>query len=664
MKLKYSNPKKDIKKKRITFSAILNSEQFFHRSGIIQMALKNERVLAKDFHVKRARSKIDIGKKIKKENQEINEEKKNNYQESNKDNDKKDIPLELYFLLLEYKEKFLKEEEKFYSIKEYNDSVLSFWHYINKTNKKKERDILLKKYFPKFDKGSINLYSDAIQKLSVNLFKSNPLLSTENFSEIFFHYLSEFKHNYNDENKMNIIKQKIIKFLEKLRDFLEYVEIMQDKDYDSISRDIKLKNSRFIKEIGIRIKNELTKNKEKRNEKNIADIKNSTKMINETKNTLNALEENKNIFEDTKGFDPLFSNNFTFNTLKINKSTRNNYINNLKINNIKTALSSSLKKSRFFSPNKTGRMSSTTSTGFLLSDKKIYKLNHVENEKKNSAIIIDNDDALENQKSLDEVKVIDTPKYSKIKTNLKRSSRRYSSPFVDMQVKNNLINVLKKNNILKNDANNNEFDLSGSFENDKYKNRIYQSSSKLIKVKKQKNRVSLFSPINNKDSLQKSNYISKKSSISPREESKKIVSYFNIKNKNRNGNGLFNMKKSFNYDKFKDPLILLYDNIKKKQQIKKADIERIKKYFKLKGKNFNLNFNSIDIIKKAKFITNQMDIERKTKRVFQPYLTYKQIQKLDDVTQINNKVHKLHIDYMNHIFDFKSKNSESIQAYL
>lgn len=664
MKLKYSNPKKDIKKKRITFSAILNSEQFFHRSGIIQMALKNERVLAKDFHVKRARSKIDIGKKIKKENQEINEEKKNNYQESNKDNDKKDIPLELYFLLLEYKEKFLKEEEKFYSIKEYNDSVLSFWHYINKTNKKKERDILLKKYFPKFDKGSINLYSDAIQKLSVNLFKSNPLLSTENFSEIFFHYLSEFKHNYNDENKMNIIKQKIIKFLEKLRDFLEYVEIMQDKDYDSISRDIKLKNSRFIKEIGIRIKNELTKNKEKRNEKNIADIKNSTKMINETKNTLNALEENKNIFEDTKGFDPLFSNNFTFNTLKINKSTRNNYINNLKINNIKTALSSSLKKSRFFSPNKTGRMSSTTSTGFLLSDKKIYKLNHVENEKKNSAIIIDNDDALENQKSLDEVKVIDTPKYSKIKTNLKRSSRRYSSPFVDMQVKNNLINVLKKNNILKNDANNNEFDLSGSFENDKYKNRIYQSSSKLIKVKKQKNRVSLFSPINNKDSLQKSNYISKKSSISPREESKKIVSYFNIKNKNRNGNGLFNMKKSFNYDKFKDPLILLYDNIKKKQQIKKTDIERIKKYFKLKGKNFNLNFNSIDIIKKAKFITNQMDIERKTKRVFQPYLTYKQIQKLDDVTQINNKVHKLHIDYMNHIFDFKSKNSESIQAYL
>ena len=172
MKLKYSNSNRDIKKKRITFSAILSSEQFFHQSGQIQMALKNERLLSRDFYIKRARSKLNLGKKIKERNKEINKENYTNFLESNKDYDNNDIPLELYFLLLEYKEKFLKEEQKFYSIKEYNDSVLSFWHYINKTNKKKERDLLLKKYFPKFDKSSINLYSDAIQKLSVNLFKS------------------------------------------------------------------------------------------------------------------------------------------------------------------------------------------------------------------------------------------------------------------------------------------------------------------------------------------------------------------------------------------------------------------------------------------------------------------------------------------------------------
>ena len=72
----------------------------------------------------------------------------------------------------------------------------------------------------------------------------------------------------------------------------------------------------------------------------------------------------------------------------------------------------------------------------------------------------------------------------------------------------------------------------------------------------------------------------------------------------------------------------------------------------------------MDIIKQAKNITQKLDIEKKTKRIFQPYLSYKQIQKLDNITKLNNKVYALDINYMNHIFDFKSKNSESIQANL
>ena len=124
------------------------------------------------------------------------------------------------------------------------------------------------------------------------------------------------------------------------------------------------------------------------------------------------------------------------------------------------------------------------------------------------------------------------------------------------------------------------------------------------------------------------------------------------------------MKKPFNYDKYKDPLILLYDNIKNKPQIKKKDIDDIRKHLTSKGKTINLNFHSIDFFKQVKRITDHIDIERKTKRVFHPFLTYKQIQKLDEVTKINSKVYGLDIDYMNHIFDFKSSNSESIQANL
>ena len=376
-------------------------------------------------------------------------------------------------------------------------------------------------------------------------------------------------------------------------------------------------------------------------------------MIEQTKSTLTALEENKKVFEDPINFDP-YRSNFSFNTLKLDNTNRNSYFYKIKKNNFKTPISSGLSKIRFFSPIKMGSMSCTSTTGFLLSDNKFNILNQVNSEKKNSIIIVDNDeDDKDNEKLLDEMKSYGTPKYSKKNINMNGESRRYSSSFIDLQMRNKLKNVVLKNkNILKSDVNNNEFDLSGSHENDKFERKKFKSSSKLIKVKKSKSKVSLFSSANKKDS-------SSKSQLSKREENKKL-SHLNIKNKKV----LLNMKKTFNYDMFKDPLNFLYDNIKNKQQIKKKDVDNIKKYFKSKGKNLNLNFNSIDIIKKANIITNQMDIERKTKRVFHPHLTYKHIQKLDDVTQINKKVHKLHIDYMNQLFDFKSKNSESIQAYL
>ena len=373
MKLKFSNSNKKLKRKRMALSAMLDSEYFFHRSGQIHMALKNNRILSKDFHIKRAKSKLDMGKKRR----IINQEKKNtesNISEESIFEEKKDIPLELYFLLLEYQNKFLKENTKFQTIKNYNDEVLSFWHYINESSPKKERILLLKKYFPEGDEKINNLYSDEVQKLSKNLFKSNPLITYDNFSEIFFHYLSEFVNCQKDENKMNNAKQKVVKFLEKLKDYLEYIEIIQDSDIDSISRDIKVKNSKFVKEFGARVDYEMKKLKEKANMQNIKDIKNSTKMINETKNTLISLDKNRNVFEDPKNFDATVS--YNFNKIKINKSNSNSYFNNINLKNLKSPASGSsdgFNKKRFFSPNKTGRMSSTLSTSFFLLIGKVKK---------------------------------------------------------------------------------------------------------------------------------------------------------------------------------------------------------------------------------------------------------------------------------------------------
>ena len=40
------------------------------------------------------------------------------------------------------------------------------------------------------------------------------------------------------------------------------MKILKDSDFDSISKDIKLKNSKIIKEFGVKIKNEIIKLKE------------------------------------------------------------------------------------------------------------------------------------------------------------------------------------------------------------------------------------------------------------------------------------------------------------------------------------------------------------------------------------------------------------------
>ena len=81
------------------------------------MALKHERILSKDFHIKRAKSKIDMGtrkKKISNIKENNKNTESNNSQESYKEDKKdRDIPLELYFILLDYKNKFLKENIKF-----------------------------------------------------------------------------------------------------------------------------------------------------------------------------------------------------------------------------------------------------------------------------------------------------------------------------------------------------------------------------------------------------------------------------------------------------------------------------------------------------------------------------------------------------------------------
>ena len=65
MILRQSTLKPVPKKKRISLSAMLTSEYFFHRSIQIQLALNEDRILPRDYLIKKAKPKINTGKKKK-----------------------------------------------------------------------------------------------------------------------------------------------------------------------------------------------------------------------------------------------------------------------------------------------------------------------------------------------------------------------------------------------------------------------------------------------------------------------------------------------------------------------------------------------------------------------------------------------------------------------
>ena len=711
MKLRtFLRPQK--KKKRMNLSAILNSEYFFHRSIQIQMALNQDRILPRDYLIKKAKPKINTGKKKKIDDNKNKEEIDSSY-EAHKEKDKKEIPDELDKILAENQKKFAIQTKKYQTLKEYNDAISGYWHYINKKTKKEERELLFKRYFSTNDKNGINLYSEHLQKFCQNIFKSNPLLMRKKNADMFFHYLSEFNKYYKNENKFLYVKQKIVLFLEKLRDFLEFVKIKADSGLDSISKDIKIKNSKFVKEMELKVKQELKTLKEKKIINNEKEIKESQQIIDKTKETLDALFQNKAIFEDPEYFDPLYNKKFVLKSRNFEYKFRRTYNcknDNQQIPNINKFKE---KEKDNYSPNKTVKMS-TISTGFFQPDK-----NKDKSDKKKDEILIDDI----NNNTNAEANAI----FKKTKIDKEKSLRKAASSVFSFGIKNNLIDILKNepNKVIKlkvkniekieNEKNSPRESISSSIQNDNdriKKEKVIQlqknlgvinnnissrriseeeniakilsnkSTSKIINLQK-KSRTSSISAIKDlskdkdkdkdisRDSINftkksifksidkkapkvskyKSEAVIKIEQKNEKKERQSISSYINFKNQN------------FNYNLGKDPVVVLYEGIKDKQKIKQNDVENIKAYFKKSGKKINKNLKSMDIIRQAKRITERLDIEKKTKKVFQPHLTYEHLKRLDSVKQINKKLDKLDVEYLNHIFDYKSKSSDSLQLY-
>ena len=109
-------------------------------------------------------------------------------------------------------------------------------------------------------------------------------------------------------------------------------------------------------------------------------------------------------------------------------------------------------------------------------------------------------------------------------------------------------------------------------------------------------------------------------------------------------------------------LYSLYEDIRKRKKIQETNDDNLKKYFVKRGRldesmDLLKKVYTMDIISKTKIISDKIDIEQKTKKVFQTFLSYEQEKKLEGVKEINRKVKGLDKEYINRIIKYKTNKN-------
>ena len=646
--MKLSSSSTNFKSKKISFNGIINSEYFFHRSGPIKLALNQDRIIKNNYYIKKAHKKIDQGRKLKRvesredEDLDLSQEYRRN---------KTRIPADLNKVILKYDKKFQIQNQKFHDNKDDNDKFLSYWHYVNDLSEKKERELMLKKFFNDKDKNSINYHMKEVKNMCENMFKTSPLLSGNRYLDIFFYYLSEFDKNYENKKKMFYIKQKALKFLEKLKDLVDFVEVIQDTGLDAITKDVRIKHSKYRTEYERKVKLELKKNAIKQRKQDIKDIKQLEKMNKKTTKTLLCMEKNKNILED-ENF-PLDINS------KIEKSR----------NFISSNISPYSTQSRFhiFTGNKNSKMNNTASTAFYLSGKGFFT--NKNNKKFFSGL---NNDINKEEEILKSAIQNYKFKFERKRPSLISLKKNYSD-IREKKEKSETIRSLKEQKLsIKNRFNfihltQRKPNLISSIDKIKDVNPNFSSSKRLSISKKVKlNTQSQFSNLkeNSTNIIQtiskENNQIINKKSLGSNKSSNDINEKSIINNEDNNNINLKKIKKIIN--KKKSRLSVLYNEIKKQKKIKDSNKKNVKNYFVKKKKIENqLNLSNsvyiMDMIKKAKNIIDGIDIEQRTKKVFQTHLSHEQLKKLDSIKEINKRVRGLDIQFVKDIINYKSNKN-------
>ena len=673
MKIKQSD-KNNPQKIKINFTRILKDTSLFKDSSKIQYALRKGIISTKNYDTQRIRKKLNL-------------KTSGHHSSIQLKSEKRDLPLEIFNILEKSEKKSDKLNKSYRSLKRQNNQFISYWNYTKKILKKLELKKLAKNEQGKKDENNYykkikkkfnfserdKIEMDLEKKITQNIFKTNPLIMNNN-NDMYLYCWNETEHSPN--KSINDSELKCSKYLNKTKDFLEYMEIKSDKSLDGYIQRKKLKESNYMKNHSRKMEEE--KNKfyleQKKSEKK--EISQSKKMIKKTNKLLKKLDKNKNYLEDPNYFTFNKKNNIkcitpyrNLGNKDMSKSARTDVFTDKKSNCInkdkydkveilklkKNKLSKQLNSLTHEANNKKSKKIKKLKMNNLISkyDKYYDELYSKENNSTTSINLFNS--KISNSQINNSTKTIFFKKSnSKALPSIKKyfpfygftnSSNSNSFIFQPVTIEENkiknsdIIDTINKENIINNNIS----------------NEIDNSDNNIINVDE-----------NNKNIIQEIHNENKTETTIINTNTNTNNNVHNEANKNSNEEIIISINTSINNDNEKEnekkeeekniqkiKISDLYDELKGLKKLNKKNLNEIETYIKEKNIEYKKKKNTINIIKDLKLVLDDIDINK----IARDYFSFKckENNKIKKFKKINTILKNLDVKYLKDLYRFKTK---------
>ncbi len=637
-------------KPKIKLKKILNDSLFFKRSLILKMALNKNIKINTNYRIDRLMNDKNLSYSKKQDNSDDSIENKI-YEKIYR---KKNLLYELENILENNNKKTEKFVESFKDLKEENIKFLTGYEEIkipvedrikkfifNTLKIFEENEMSMQLKSKKNNKlNLIDKEGDDLEDLwaqnraAVKLFKQCPLTLNDE-RDIYFYYIS----NYLGE-KLNINDHKYIKFLNQIKDYLDFIKNEKSASPSPPKKE-NIINNKNNKEKFFKDKEIINKNNIENKEKKESMIKNMKKI------PLNEIQ-NKNLKLDAKDK----ASNQENNNNKLNDNLNNNS-NDSKNKN-------------------TSRNNVNSTQEFPSKDTfNLVSISNYENKNNNNNIY--------NIHKIKDLSCNNTPKNknsAKILSDIKTEKKIYLNTSVNKNIKNfeeiKVTEQMNKSNSIK--KLNNNFNKKNLFQNknnilhripSENLSHIQTNSLSKINMKKQisSKMIGNYRKFNKRTTMNFDKYIN---DIKIKDKNNNFINLF------KNNEKIINQKSSQHLDELRmsdyidiSPinnrnssynLVSLYEKTKKNSSLSKKSLEEINQFLKSKGiKNDEIlkemQFNTGNVFINLKSKTNKLNIEAKTKAFFYGIIPNDRKKKLEQLNNINTKINQIERDYIKTLID-------------